>query len=153
MGITGPGGPQKGAMSEPNIVPLIDILLVLIIIFMVVTPLTPKGLDALVPQPPPPDQKVDIDVQQRTVVIQVECPRVTCTGTSGTVVKINEEPHSWDTLGPRLNQIFKERAEKVAFVKGSDNLEFAAVAQAIDIAKGQGIDKIGLITAKIEMGE
>lgn len=153
MGITGAGGPQKGAFSEPNIVPLIDVLLVLIIIFMVVTPLVPKGLDALVPQPPPPDQKVDIDVQQRTVVIQVECPRVTCTGTAGTVVKINEEPHAWDTLGPRLNQIFKERAEKVAFVKGSDNLEFAAVAQAIDIAKGQGIDKIGLITAKIEMGE
>ena len=159
MGITGAGGPQKGAFSEPNIVPLIDVLLVLIIIFMVITPLTPKGLEALVPQPnpdatpPPPDQKVDIDVQQRTVVIQVECPRVTCTGTAGTVVKINEEPHTWDTLGPRLNQIFKERAEKVAFVKGSDNLEFAAVAQAIDIAKGQGIDKIGLITAKIEMGE
>ncbi len=153
MGITGAGGPAKGAMSEPNIVPLIDVLLVLIIIFMVVTPLTPKGLDALVPQPPPPDQKVDITLQQRTVVIQVECPRGICTGTMGTVVKINEEPHTWDSLGPRLDQIFRERAEKVAFVKGADNLEFSAVAQAIDIAKGQGIDKIGLITAKIEMGE
>ncbi len=69
------------------------------------------------------------------------------------MVKINEEPHTWDSLGPRLDQIFRERAEKVAFVKGADNLEFAAVAQAIDIAKGQGIDKIGLITAKIEMGQ
>ena len=153
MGITGAGGPAKGAMSEPNIVPLIDILLVLIIIFMVVTPLTPKGLDALVPQPPPPDQKVDVVLQQRTVVIQVECPRGICPGTMGTTVKINEEPHTWDSLGPRLDQIFRERAEKVAFVKGADNLEFSAVAQAIDIAKGQGIDKIGLITAKIEMGE
>jgi biopolymer transport protein ExbD len=151
--MAGGGGPAKGAMSEPNIVPLIDILLVLIIIFMVVTPLTPRGLDALVPQPPPPDEQADPDVRQRTIVIQVECKRRVCQGITGTSLKINEEPHDWRTLGPRLNQIFKERAEKVAFVKGDDNLEFAAVAQAIDIAKGQGIDKIGLITAKIEMGE
>jgi biopolymer transport protein TolR len=150
MGITGAGGPAKGSMSEPNIVPLIDILLVLIIIFMVVTPMTPKGLNALVPQPPPPDQQPDVAVQQRTIVIQVECANPVCSSTN---VKINEEPQTWDSLGPRLNEIFKERAEKVAFVKGSDNLEFQQVAHAIDIAKGVGIDKIGLITAKIEAGE
>ncbi|MEE8538454.1 MAG: biopolymer transporter ExbD, partial [Woeseiaceae bacterium] len=72
-------GKGKGAMSEPNIVPLIDILLVLIIIFMVVTPLIPKGLDALVPQPPPPDQQ-QVDVDLRTVAIQLECANVRCTG-------------------------------------------------------------------------
>lgn len=150
MGISGVGGRFKGAMAEPNIVPLIDILLVLIIIFMVVTPLTPKGLDALVPQPPPPDQKPDVSLQARTIVIQVECIDPACRTTR---VKINEEQQTWDTLGARLNDIFKERAEKVAFVKGSDNLEFQQVARAIDIAKGAGIDKIGLITAKIEAGE
>lgn len=149
MGITGSGGPAKGSMSEPNIVPLIDILLVLIIIFMVVTPMTPKGLNALVPQPPK-DEQPDVAVQQRTVVIQVECANPLCAVTS---VKINEEPQRWDTLGPRLNEIFKERAEKVAFVKGSDNLEFQQVARAIDIAKGVGVSKIGLITAKVEAGE
>ena len=150
MGVSGAGGRFKGAMSEPNIVPLIDILLVLIIIFMVVTPLTPKGLDALVPQPPPPDQKPDVSLQARTIVIQVECVDTAC---RNTIVKINEEHQTWATLGARLNDIFKERAEKVAFVKGSDNLEFQQVARAIDIAKGAGIDKIGLITAKIEAGE
>lgn len=150
MGITGAGGPAKGEMAEPNIVPLIDILLVLIIIFMVVTPMTPKGLDALVPQPPPPDQQPDVDVQERTVVIQVECPDPVC---ANPALKINEEPHNWESLGPRLDEIFKKRAEKVAFVKGADNLEFQNVARAIDIAKGAGIDKIGLITAKVELGE
>jgi biopolymer transport protein ExbD len=144
------GAHGKGAMSEPNIVPLIDILLVLIIIFMVVTPMTPKGLNALVPQPPPPDQQEQQAITEKTVVIQVECGDALC-GT--TMVKINEEPHTWDTLGPRLDVIFKQRAEKVAFVKGSDTLEFQQVARAIDIAKGLGIDKIGLITAKVERGE
>ena len=150
MGMTGTGGRFKGAMSEPNIVPLIDVLLVLIIIFMVVTPITPMGLDALVPQPPPPDQKPDESLQAKTIVIQVECIDAACRNTS---LKINEEHQTWDTLGPRLNEIFKERAEKVAFVKGADKLEFQHVARAIDIAKGVGIDKIGLITAKIEAGE
>lgn len=142
-------GKGKGVMSEPNIVPLIDILLVLIIIFMVVTPLVPKGLDALVPQPPPPDQQ-QVDVDLRTVAIQLECANVRCTGV---LLKINQQDVTWETLGPRLQDIFKTRAEKVVFVKAADDLEFSHVARAIDIAKGAGVDKIGLITAKIEMGE
>jgi len=137
-------------MAEINIVPLIDILLVLIIIFMVVTPLTPQGLDALVPQPPPPDVEIDPQVLQRTVVIQVECADDRCTRTG---LKINQDDVTWDTLGYRLEGIFKTRAEKVAFVKGSNQIEFAEVARAIDIAKGAGVEKIGLITAKIEAGQ
>lgn len=150
MGIGGIGAVAKGQMAEPNIVPFIDILLVLIIIFMVITPLTPKGLDALVPQPPPPDQEQQPDITARTIVIQVECSDPSCRRTE---LKINQDSVTWDTLGPRLEEIFKTRAEKVAFVKGSDNLEFAEVARAIDLAKASGVDKIGLITAKIEAGE
>jgi biopolymer transport protein TolR len=134
-------GSAGSSMSSPNIVPLIDILLVLIIIFMVITPLTPKGLDALVPQPAPPDQKSQPQTLQKTIVVQV---------LDDGSLKINEEPATWDTLGPRLSDVFKERAEKVAFVKGDDSVLFAQVARAIDVMRGSGIDKVGLITANLE---
>jgi biopolymer transport protein TolR len=137
-------GGNKGSMSEPNIVPLIDVLLVLIIIFMVITPTTPQGLDALVPQPTPPNQQENKELLDKTIVVQV---------TSDGKVMINQDQISWDDLGPRLEDIFKQRAEKVAFVKGDDNVEFANVARAIDIMRGAGIDNVGLITAKIEAGQ
>jgi len=131
-------------MAEMNVVPLIDILLVLLIIFMVITPIVPKGLEALVPQPSPNQQQPTPEILQKTVVVQVSL---------GGKLKINQEDHSWETLGPRLEFIFKDRAEKVAFVKGDDAVMFADVARAIDIMRGAGIDKVGLITAKLEAGQ
>jgi biopolymer transport protein TolR len=136
-------GENKGAMSEPNIVPLIDVLLVLIIIFMVITPRIPTGLSTLVPQPPPPNQPQTPD-DNKTVVVQV---------TADGKVMINQDQTSWDQLGPRLADVFKERADKVAFVKGDDNVEFEDVARAIDIMRGSGIEHVGLITAKMQAGE
>jgi len=68
-------------------------------------------------------------------------------------VKINQEDSNWDQLGPRIEQVFKERAEKIAFVKGDNEAMFQDVARAIDIMRGAGIDKIGLITAKLEAGQ
>jgi len=137
-------GGKKGVMADMNIVPLIDVLLVLLIIFMVITPLTPKGLEALVPQPPPPGAQADPDIQAKTVVVQV--------GVGGTL-KINQEESNWNNLGSRLDEIFKTRAERIAFIKGEDNVEFMHVARAIDIMKMSGIEKVGLITAKVEAGE
>jgi biopolymer transport protein ExbD len=137
-------GGKKGVMAEMNIVPLIDVLLVLLIIFMVITPLTPKGLEALVPQPPPPGAKADPELQAKTVVVQV--------GAGGTL-KINQEESNWNTLGTRLEEIFKTRAERIAFVKGDENVLFQDVARAIDIMRQSGIEKVGLITAKVEAGE
>ena len=136
-------GNSSGAMATPNIVPLIDILLVLIIIFMVITPLTPKGMDTLVPQPSP-NQQQNQELENKTVVVQV---------LKGDKLKINNEDANWDTLGPRIEQVFKDRAEKVAFVKGDNDVEFRQVARAIDVMRGAGIDKVGLITAKLEAGQ
>jgi biopolymer transport protein TolR len=136
-------GSSSGAMSTPNIVPLIDILLVLIIIFMVITPLIPKGLDTLVPQPSP-NQQQNVELENKTVVVQVMM--------NGRL-KINNEDTTWEGLEPRMEQVFKDRAEKVAFVKGDNDVLFMDVARAIDLMKEAGIDRVGLITAKLEAGQ
>lgn len=141
-------GKKGGLSSEPNIVPLIDILLVLIIIFMVVTPLTPNGLPALAPQPNPNKDESSPE-NLRTIVVQLTCASALCEQSR---VKINQEESDWDRLGARLVEIYKTRAEKVAFVKADDDLEFGHVARAIDIIKGAGVDKIGLMTPQLEAG-
>ncbi len=137
------GGGGGGPQANINVTPLIDVLLVLLIIFMVITPLTPKGLDALVPQPPKtPQQQQNPD--DRTIVVQL---------LKNNTIKINQDDVTLDKLQGRLEDIFKTRAEKVAFVKGDEDLTFADVAQVIDKVHAAGVDKVGLITAKIEAGQ
>jgi biopolymer transport protein TolR len=143
MGVSAGGGQS----ANINVTPLIDVLLVLLIIFMVITPLTPKGLEALVPQPPPPNAPKNV-TPDRTIVVQ----RIDRGPGQAPGVKINQEDTTWEGLQGRLTDIFKTRAEKVMFVKGDDNVPFADVANVIDIAHAAGVDKVGLITAKIEAG-
>ena len=138
MSVGGAGGPK----SDINMTPMIDVLLVLIIIFMVITPLTPKGLEALVPQPNKDQKQDNSDV--RTVVVSIN---------KDNSVMINQENSNWDVLGARLEEVFKTRAERVMFVKGDPEVEYRWVAKAIDIAKGAGIDKVGLMTPKMEAGQ
>jgi biopolymer transport protein TolR len=128
------GAGKRGVVSDPNIVPLIDVLLVLIIIFMVITPVTSNGLPVLVPQPAPKSHTADANA----IVVQV---------LEGGKLRINEDAAEWSTLGPRLSAIFKQRAVKVAFITGAEEVPFVQVARAIDIMEDAGINHVGLITA------
>jgi biopolymer transport protein TolR len=141
---TGGGG---GYSSDINMTPMIDILLVLLIIFMVIVPVTPKGLDALVPQPPKDPQKQPPQ-NDRTIVVQV----INNPGHTPTY-KINEtEVNKGDLLG-KLTDIYSNRAERIMFVKGDDDVNFAYVAEVIDIGKAANVDHIGLMTPKIMAGQ
>ena len=126
------GGGKGGPSADINVTPLIDVLLVLIIIFMVITPMTPHGLKALVPQKPKHKHKPP-PVNNRTIVVQI------LDGASPglpPVVKINQDTVSWSTLGPRLEDIYKTRAEKVMFIKADNDIPFADVARVLDITRG-----------------
>jgi len=140
-------GSGGGYSSDINVTPMIDILLVLLIIFMVIVPTTPKGLDALVPQPPKTNQPQQID-NQRTIVVQV----IYRPGAAPTY-KINETDVDKRELLPKLTDIYANRAERVMFVRGDDNVDFRFVAEVIDIGKSANVDHIGLMTPKIMAGQ
>jgi biopolymer transport protein ExbD len=133
-------------MGDINVTPMIDILLVLLIIFMVIVPTTPKGLDALVPQPPKNPQQQEPN--DRTIVVQVLGK-----GGSGLTYKINETDVNKRDLQAKLAEIYSNRAEKVMFVKGDDDVNFAAIADVIDIGTAAGVDHIGIMTPKIMAGQ
>jgi biopolymer transport protein ExbD len=125
----------KGQKAEINVTPMIDVLLVLIIIFMVITPEASKGLEAVAPQQA--DAAPPSNVVSREIVISI--------GKDG-AVDINQQAVEWSALGERLSELFKRRINDHVFVRGDRGLEFQAVAQVIDLARGAGFERIGLMT-------
>jgi biopolymer transport protein TolR len=137
----GTGGPR----ADINVTPLIDVLLVLIIIFMVINPPIQRGLDTQIPQPPPPGAPPpDPETLNRTVVVSIDRDKT---------ISINQKPVQKQNLQDQLTEIFKTRNERTMFVQGDTELYFNDVSDIIDIAKGAGVDKIGLITEKIQAGQ
>ena len=141
------GGGAGGYSSDINVTPMIDILLVLLIIFMVIVPTVPKGLDALVPQPPKDQLKQQPNID-RTIVVQV-----LYRPGAAPAYKINETDYAKRDLLPRLTDIYANRAERVMFVRGDDDVNFAYIAEVIDIGRAANVDHIGLMTPKIMAGQ
>jgi biopolymer transport protein ExbD len=130
------GGAKFGTISEMNVVPLIDILLVLLVIFMAIRPQAQFGLPVDLPQ------HTDVKPPSRpeTIVLQV---------LSDGTLRINQDPVQWQDLQARLEEIFKKRANRVAFVRGDDALEFGVIARAIDVIRASGITTVGLMTPEL----
>ena len=144
MGMGGGGGTNT-AVSEINVTPLIDVLLVLLIIFMVIVPVVPHGLDALVPQPP--KNPTNSDPDPHTIVVSV------LQNGANVSYKINEDSFNKSDIEPKLQQIFAARGDKIMFVKGDPGLDYGVVAGVINDGTAAGVTNIGIITPKVESGQ
>jgi len=131
-------GGKKGAMANINITPYIDILLVLLIIFMVITPIKQMDLDVKIPQTS--DSKVDAAPDPSVIVVSVG---------EAAQIAVNQEPTTINDLGAKLQDIYSKRANKNMFVSASAKLPYGDVVKVIDIAKGAGVQEIGLLTEEI----
>jgi biopolymer transport protein TolR len=136
MGIS-VGGAHRGMFVEMNVVPLIDVLLVLLVIFMIL-PHKRSGFTVELPQPAP---LVQADPQPAAIVVQV---------LADGSLRINQEAVEWEGLRGRLEQIFGSGANRTAFVRGDGALEFRVIARVIDVMRAAGVSSVGLMTPGLE---
>ena len=133
MAIQTSGG--NGVSANINVTPMIDILLVLLIVFMAISPVHPRGLEAAIPR----EGDSSPAVQERQIVVELA---------KDGAVRVNGEDTGWERLGSRLAEIFKVRRDKTIFVAADRGLEFQAVARAIDTAYGVGANQVGFMSRR-----
>jgi biopolymer transport protein ExbD len=126
------GGDAGGLTNEINVTPMIDVLLVLLIIFMVIVPMSRKAIDLQLPDPNPPQQVSSPPSDQ--IVLEV------CTDSYA----VNKQPIAKDALVNRLKEIYEPRPDKIIFVKGCDTVKYQEVIFAMDAARGAGVKVIGV---------
>lgn len=127
------GGGSSNLNNEPNVVPMIDIMLVLLIIFMIMQPMMRKAVDLQLPDPTP--AVVTANQASDQIVLEILA--------DGSFA-INREPLTLDRLGARLTEVYENRPDKIIFVKGDPTVKYQDVIHAMDIARGAGVKVIGI---------
>ncbi len=134
MGMSAAAG-SEGAMKDINVTPVIDVMLVLLIIFMVVTPLTQAGHDVELPESAD-DLQLDQEPDPNQLVLNID---------EGGQVTINKQPVSWDELPLRIRDIFETRADKTIFLRAAPTLKYGEVMAVLDVARGNGVERVGIV--------
>ena len=132
-------GPSGGLTNEINVTPMIDVLLVLLIIFMMVIPMSRKAIDLQLPDPTPDNTNQGPPPSQ--IVMEV---------LPGNTFKINSQPVSKAELGKKLKEIYDPRPEKIIFVKGDPSVKYQDVIAAMDVARGAGVKVIATVPKDVK---